>query len=100
MSNTLGQAAALIEKVGWIRGQYSSEHGYCAVGAITWAARDHVDKEQAQSKLATVIKERFGTEFLDSKQYPLDDWAVIVTWNDDPFRTRDDVVNLLKELAS
>lgn len=97
MSNTLAQAATLIEKVGWIRGQYSSGQGYCAVGALTWAARDHVDKEQAQHALAEAIRAQDNNGIDHPEQ--LDDWATIVLWNDNPFRTREDVLGLLRQLA-
>lgn len=93
-SKALEHAAQLIEKVGWIQGQHSSEHGFCTVAAIQWAARDDVERAAAEQQLADRIRQEKPTPL------PLDNWSTIVCWNDDPFRIRDDVLQMLRGAMS
>lgn len=62
----------LIEKYGWIQGRYGGpSSGFCASGAILYAGWS------------------WGPTFREGG---------VAAWNDDPHRTKEEVINELKEL--
>lgn len=84
----LRTAAALIGTHGWIQHDYGNEaEGYCASGAC-YTAADLLDIERFS---ATRDLDRFLTDKTDIYSIP--------DWNDDPKRTKAQVIRTLLEAA-
>lgn len=93
------KAADVIRKRGWTQGNYVDEHGHvCLVGAISYALEGHPNNE----KLDHVAFMR-SCEAEDAIKHHLQtSWGelcpLVADWNDDPARSKEDVLLLLKEL--
>lgn len=86
-SDILNEAADLIEKFGWIQGNYGAEEcGYCALGAIL--AVDFDDDYSIHS---------FNNYIQDN--HP-DMNLGAVEWNDTPGRTKEEVISTLRKAAA
>lgn len=87
----LREAKALLLKEGWVQHAYSSAWGFCLAGALRYVAQDDADCAQALEALVSENK------FLKGLQ-PLNE---IIFWNDDPRRTKEQVIDLIdRALAS
>jgi hypothetical protein len=84
VADRLRAAADLLATNGWIQGQPSDEHDrYCMVGAVN-VVTDDADVYQDAIR---VIHEH------------LDNWG-IAQWNDQPERTAEEVIAVLRETAA
>jgi len=91
----LNSAADLLEKDGWCQGYPNNALGQrCALGAI-WDV-EHYGPEAGQAEdlvRQLITKKRYGGTV--SATYPL----AISTWNDQPGRTAQEVIAVLREAA-
>ncbi len=84
-ADVLDRAAALIERDGWVQGDYGwSGVGWCASGAIREAARPVTLKVHVSA--GSALRAAIGPG--------------IERWNDDPDRTQADVLAVLREIAA
>jgi len=81
---TLLTAAGVLERCGWTQGQARSLTGALCIGAALAVAAD--GDEDAELHATVALAE-------------LVPWPSLVEWNDEPERTRDDVVGLLRFAA-
>lgn len=80
----LNDAADLIEEEGWIQGEEHNSGGYCAIGAlkrISGSEWPHITK--AHIVAVGALSSRVASPIVD--------------WNDAPGRTKEEVVNTLRE---
>lgn len=79
------KAYQVLEKYGWIQKTFGNrDYGFCLAGAITEAYPKDKDSNKAFNKLVKLHPRRFAD-------------GVVVTWNDNPGRTKKQVVELLKK---
>ena len=92
-ADLLLHAADLLEEFGWCQGHIGSkELGYfCAVGALIAAGND---LGVTFLDFVRPVIESFGRPERDVDQWPL------ATWNDEPDRTKSEVVTKLRERAA
>lgn len=103
LADILDDAADLLERKGWIQGRYSNENGHCAVGAITRVCGlyDAVsltvpDMVEVRSQIEAAYQvERVLRNILAERGGPLH----VQTWNDKKGRTKQEVLDLLREGA-
>ncbi|KPI09908.1 hypothetical protein OV450_3399 [Actinobacteria bacterium OV450] len=97
----LDEAVHVIERDGWHQGRLTSGNAstgpVCALGAITRAATGNAfnytgEADAAANRLGAHIVEACSIE--DSSW-----WQNIPAWNDDPARTKEDVILALKQAA-
>lgn len=92
-SEVLNKAADLIEKYGWIQGSLGWRHaGFCALGGIYQATSD-------LGPIPCLVSNALvsGTKAQLRETIGLSD---IAEWNDDPLRTKEEVVAKLREAAN
>lgn len=80
-------AADLIEKKGWIRGEFANKNGYCAVGAIYTCYGSFYSKWRAMLKLRAYLRGVYGRR------------TPIVVWNDLKFLDRRRIIEDIREAA-
>ncbi len=78
------KAADLLERDGWCQGKFRNSGAHCVVAALT-AVDDWSAPEQAAVRRR--LRVHAGTEWL-------------VNWNDAPERTADEVIALLRQVAT
>ena len=84
----------MLTNIGWCQGALSKSDedgnysGFCLLGALIYAEASEKTLAQAKSLVLDAIK----------KQYPICDGSFIV-FNDDIYRTKDEVLDLLKGIA-
>ena len=94
-ATVLSAAANLIDKHGWIQHEFGNvDCGYCLTGAIDAAAYDLNAGSFAIEDAEAILEDAEAILIAD-----LND-PVLVSWNDDPHRTRADVVGLLNTQAN
>jgi hypothetical protein len=86
----LTNAADLLEQRGWIQGQRQSSKGRCVLGAIGfhWTETTDADTCYAANKLLAQINLLTAEDL----------WS-LAAWNDEPGRTKAEVVTALREAA-
>lgn len=102
-SRILTEAATILHTRGWIQREYVNLEGYCAIGAIRTVTEDYGEIAAAQAALAKVLREN-GVEDTyvyetgsDEHRGFIQDFELITNWNDDPFRTKDEVVQAMRD---
>jgi hypothetical protein len=93
----LEAARDVLDSEGWIRGQLSSEDGYCLVGAI-WAGvrdemRDATFPQAAQAALIAYLQLAYPDETRDAEG------QVIAHVNDHVLRDRQEAMDVLAKAA-
>ena len=81
-AKTILMAASLIEERGWCQGEYSRNGRLCMLGAIRVAEGSDDDASGAVARLRASMNVKFPHE-----------------WNDDPKRTKEEVVAKLRAVA-
>lgn len=79
VAGTLASAAKLIDERGWVRGALCTEAGYCVVGAIIASDPDVEVQELAFDRVREVVGRPH-----------------VSPWNDEPDRTKKEVLDALK----
>lgn len=103
VSQVLSGAADYIDKHGWVQGQMQDTKGRCcAVGAIAVAASEVSEenvwaiRSDAENRLARTLVDE---ETLSIAGDVLGRFDLIVRWNDESGRTKDEVVQALRQAA-
>lgn len=108
VAETLDKAADLLEK-GWFQGSYCSDPTdpnpscVCVVGAVLLASgyglctAEHIEKIPA---ILALTKHLGFTRALGAKQSLDPGETSIVAWNDDPARTKQEVVDAVRNAAA
>ena len=78
-------AASMIKRKGWIQGEFKNARGVCVIGAIQEAAWDL----NATDRTRAVVLRRLRKVTAD----------YIAEWNDDPLRTKREVLAALRKAA-
>lgn len=87
VSEVLETAADIIEKEGWIQNGFGhSRLGYCAVGAIARAEGFDFPTFAFEEPSEKALRSYLGVEWVPS-------------WNDDPARTKQEVLDALRGAA-
>ena len=93
----LDAAADLLEKEGWIQSNLVSPEGRCAIGAI----------RRVQDMNGSLIQYMFGSPknpipLQDTPTYVLQSFLgqAVATWNDQKGRTKEEVVQALRDAAT
>lgn len=106
----VGEAASLIERLGHEKFlMYNMMTGhYCTVGAIRHVTGTRSDEyTRAVALVAEELRSQgwddprdqvYDNVFVDADQ-ELRDYDLVTTWNDDDARTKDEVVQLLREVS-
>lgn len=89
----IDRAIALIETVGWIQGEVSSDKGYCIMGAIATAIADYGLVGEPAIKAIKHYKEKIKT-LMKGVRIPVGDW------NDAKDRTKEDILRVLHGLKT
>lgn len=96
------EAADLIEEKGWCQGQYEDDGGrHCLLGAVSKADADLQsilrcpENEWKRRAIISALGGRLGWQ--ERPEYVLTGWNALTTWNDDPKRTQEEVVALLRD---
>lgn len=98
------RARDLIENRGWIRSAYQLPEGYCIIGAILEVADVPFnypnllldDEDIAVAIAIDLIGEAIGLEASDDE--PMQ--RSIEIWNDDPYRSKTEVLRVLNEAGA
>jgi hypothetical protein len=95
-SKTFEKAIALIERDGWVQAQIGNPWtGYCADGAMWWANTD------GDSRIGPVGVDGYHAARTVAATYVLDRYGrALVPWNDDPARTKEEVLDLFRQLMA
>ena len=97
LSEIFTKAATLIEERGWCRTAFEKEgEGLCLAGAVRLAENGDSSALPAGSLSYPVLCEEFPVN-INGVPMPNFTWAT--HWNDDPTRTKEEVVAKLQELA-
>lgn len=89
VSDALFAVAHRLQTYGWARGNYGDKNGpNCIMGAVWYADV----KPGYHSAVIHAINDVFGPMKLGRGRS-------VVTWNDEPGRTKDDVINALLDAA-
>ncbi len=84
----LDKAIDVIKAYGWIKGDLGDKHrGFCATGAIQEAAQG---SGVASKKVIWAVENYLNTKGINKS---------LVGYNDNPYRNRDEVINVLKDAA-
>jgi hypothetical protein len=83
-------AAELLETEGWIKGSMQNQHGFCMIGAVMAAANQPI--------IVFAIAKGPAGEALDQLKIKTND-STIWGWNDHPERTKQEVIDMLRETA-
>ncbi|WIF20579.1 hypothetical protein SEA_JFLIX2_89 [Rhodococcus phage Jflix2] len=96
---SLRRAADLIEKHGWIQGDYGDmSQGYCAIGALSRAALATASDGTYDGSLH-LLEAAIPTTFPDNPNTWSGKFSRVVEWNDTPGRTREEVLQLFRKAA-
>ena len=86
IKEVLVDALKLINEKGWVQNRFSTEKGYCVLGAIHYAA-------SIQSRDVRIEVTKVFAENIDSRMRTFD----LVTWNDKWYRTKWEVTRIFKK---
>ena len=92
------RAATLIEQRGWCQGAYANGDGFCLAGAVFMAFGIEADLDAWTGEAEDAIDAVAGwlnPEWDDDRESV----EVLADWNDNPERTRDEVIALLRGQA-
>lgn len=99
VAEVLEQAADRIEERGWTQGAYLRTDGTCcARGAIRLTLGGEVGENFDEDKLYVSDGGDFECDVIWTLHHELD--TSLMEWNDDPERTADEVIALLREVAA
>lgn len=97
----LNAAADLLQKDGWIQEDYISSHGRCTLGAI-FQMQDDARIGEAMRDSDGIAAEAFLSKYLldaGAVKHPIFTGTHIPSWNDEPGRTGEEVVETLRAAA-
>lgn len=98
--DVLREASLVLKTYGWIQGDNSNEDGYCLVGALMQARNIHIDLfPEAVPEVDEAYHGAFNRLCSDLNNSPVSAADSISSWNDQPERTKDEVVELLERVA-
>lgn len=96
--DALREAALVLKTQGWIQGLDSNSNGFCLIGAMIQALIVHLDLfPEAYQEVLDAHSEAYNRLYLELEDTDYND--TISGWNDDPDRTKDEVVELLERVA-
>lgn len=87
-------AADLIEQKGWIQGDYGTQYGYCAMGAILHTKGNWFSKWRARKHLMAAIRDGYRVYRVSCDAHTL-----ITRWNDVLFQDKQTVVETIRAAA-
>jgi hypothetical protein len=98
MAAMLDTAADILERDGWVQGDYHRFEGHCAMGALFRAElTQEVSAAAAAAYLANRLKKK--GQGIDCPCGAHDSDDIVINWNDLPGRTRQQVLDFLRESA-
>ena len=88
----LERARELLDKSGWTRGQYMNIHGQrCIMGAINCAGYSLAGSDLVAASNACAAR------IMDVISKDSDEFTSVQRWNDDPDRTKEEVLRVFDE---
>lgn len=92
VQDVLERAARVIERDGWSQGDFGrGRNPHCLIGAIDCALDDMPPRGRGElyQKSVEVVRDRIGAADYEAS-------GSLISWNDDPRRTRSEVLALLR----
>ena len=94
-TDTISEAADLIEKFGWIQNEYSSEDGYCVATAITTVCLPDDPALRTKDQIDLHNSAMFEMSNFLGKHNPS-----VIGWNDNQVHSKEEVLKTMRDCVA